>query len=297
MELREIHYFLTIVYTGSIAGAAKEIHISQPALSKQMANLEKELGKKLFTRGYHGISLTKEGSIFFERSLEIVNLVNKTVDDVTYCDSMITGTVHVGANRPPALHLLSRVAKDIHDLYPEIKFNFVNGNSHTLLEALNQGSVDFIIAGNPMQNDLVCHPLPYTSTWGIIVPSGSEWYNHTSITRDELKQIPLSIVESNYMKSEISGWLNDNFHSLNIVSTHTLVRSCVKMSQEGLGYALCLNSDVDTGLYYNLKFIPLKPWCETNNNIIFKKNRIFSKATELFLNKLDQRIQEEYFFI
>lgn len=297
MELRVIQYFVTIVHTGSIANAAKEIHITQPALSKQIANLENELGKKLLNRGHHGISLTKEGSIFFERALEILNLVNKATHDVTYSTSSISGTVHIGANRPPALRLLSRVAKDIHETYPNIKFNFVNGNSQTLIEALSQGTVDFIIAGTPLRNDLVCQPLPYTSMWGIIAPVGSEWYDHTSITREELKQIPLSIVESDFLKSEISGWLKDDFHTLNIVSTHTLIRSCVKMSQEGLGYPLCLHTDVDTGVYYKLKFIPLKPWCETSNNIIYKKNRVFSKATELFLEKLDKKIQEEYYLI
>lgn len=296
MELRVINYFVTIVRSGSIASAAREIHITQPALSRQMVNLETELGKKLFNRGYHGISLTKEGSIFFERAIEIINLIDKTASDVAYSDSAVTGTVHVGANRPPVLRLLSRTAKDIHDIYPQIKFNFVNGNSQTLLEALTQGNVDFIIAGNPMRNDLVCRPLPFTSTWGIIAPEGSELFCHTSITREDLSQIPLSIVESDFLISEISGWLGASFWSLNIVSTHTLIRSAVKMSEEGLGYPLCLNTDVDTSVYSTLKFIPLKPWFETGNNIIWKKNRTFSKATELFLKKLDQKIQENFLY-
>ena len=296
MELRVIKYFVTIVRTGSIAGAAKEIHITQPALSRQIASLETELGKKLFSRGYHGISLTKEGSIFFERAIEIINLIDKTANDVAHSDSTVTGTVHVGANRPPALRLLSRTAKEIHEMYPKIKFNFVNGNSRTLIESLIQGNVDFIIAGSPMRNDLVCRPLPFTSTWGIVAPQGSEWYDHTSITREDLKRIPLSVVESDFIRSEISGWLGDSFDSLSIVSNHTLIRSAVKMSQAGLGYPLCLNTDVDTSVYNSLKFIPLKPWFETSNNIIWKKNRTVSKATEVFLKKFDQTIQENFLY-
>lgn len=292
MEIRSIEYFVTIVRTGSIAGAAKEIHITQPALSRQIANLETELGKKLFTRGYHGIALTKEGSIFYERAVEILGLIEKAAQDVIYSDSDVTGTVHVGANRPPILRLLSRAAKDIHDAYPKIKFNFVNGNSQTLLESLTQGTVDFIVAGTPMRNDLICRPLPFTSTWGIIAPKDTKWYDYTSITPEDLLQIPLSIVESDFVKSEISGWLGESFHCLNIVSTHTLIRSAVKMSQAGLGFPLCLNTDVDTDVYQNLKFIPLRPWLETSNNIIWKKDHTFSKATELFLKKLDQKICE-----
>ena len=294
MELRVIQYFITVVRTGSIAGAAEEIHITQPALSRQMANLETELGKQLFTRGHRGISLTKEGSIFFERSLEIANLIDKAVDDVANSDSDVTGTVHVGANRPPMLRLLSKAAKEIHILYPKIKFDFVNGNSQTLLESLFQGKVDFIVAGAPMRNDLICRPLPFKSAWGIIAPEGSDYYDHTSITKEDLKGMPLSIVESDFLKSEISGWLEDSFLSLNIVSTHTLIRSAVKMAEAGLGYPLCLDTDVDTQVYNTLKFIPLKPWFETANNIIWKKNHSFSKATELFLRKFNQKIQESF---
>ena len=295
MELRVIKYFVAVVQAGSIAGATNKIHISQPALSKQMTELEKELGKKLFNRGYHGISLTKEGSIFFERSIEIIRLVEKAANDVIYSDSDITGIVHIGANRPPALRLLSRTAKDIHDIHPKIKFNFVNGNSQTLLESLNQGTVDFIIAGNPMRTGFVCRPLPFTSTWGIIAPRGSKYFDYTSITKEEFEQIPLSVVESNFLESEISGWLGHSMKSLNIVSSHTLIRSAVKMSQEGLGYPLCLNTDVNTSVYNTLKFIPLEPRFETSNNIIWKEGRIFSKATELFLFNLEQKIQETYF--
>ncbi len=295
MELRVVKYFVAIVHSGSIAKAANAVHISQPALSKQITELEKELGKKLFNRGYHGITLTKEGSIFFERAIEILNLVDKATSDVVHSDSEITGTVYIGANRPPALRLLSRTAKDIHDIYPKIKFYFVNGNSQTLLESLNQGTVDFIIAGKPMRSGFVCRPLPFTAIWGIIAPKGSKYYNYDSITREDFEQIPLSLVESSFLESEISGWLGHSIKSLNIVSNHTLIRSAVKMSQEGLGYSLCLNTDVDTGIYNTLKFIPLEPQFETSNNIIWKEGRIFSKATELFLKKLDQKIQETDF--
>ena len=193
------------------------------------------------------------------------------------------------------VQIFTDTANDIHDKYPKIKFNFVNGNSQTLVEALLQGSVDFIIAGSPMRNDLICRPLPFTSTWGIIAPKGSEWYDYASITKEDLKKIPLSVIESDFVKSEISSWLGDSYHSLDIISTHRLIRSAVKMSQEGLGHALCLNTDVDTNVYNTLRFIPLKPWCETSNNLIWKKNRTFSKATELFLKRFDQRIQETFY--
>lgn len=115
------------------------------------------------------------------------------------------------------------------------------------------------------------------------------------ITKEDLKKIPLSVIESDFVKSEISSWLGDSYHSLDIISTHRLIRSAVKMSQEGLGHALCLNTDVDTNVYNTLRFIPLKPWCETSNNLIWKKNRTFSKATELFLKRFDQRIQETFY--
>jgi len=296
MELRIMKYYIAIVQAGSIAKASKEIHVTQPALSKQIADLEKRLGKKLFSRGYHGISLTKEGSILYERALEITALIDKTTEDVTNSDSTPSGTVHIGANRPPALRLLSRTAKDIHDKYPDIKFNIVNGNTQTLLESLNQGKVDFIIAGNPMRANFAYKHLPFTSNLGIIASRGSELYEYTSITKDDLLKIPLSIIESDFIKSEISGWLGQSMDALNIVSTHTLIRSAVKMSQEGLGYPLCLNTDVDVDIYNTLKFIPLKPWIETTTDLIWKKGKTFSRITELFLKTLEVKMQENYLY-
>ena len=103
MELRVLHYFLTIAREQSISGAAEFLHISQPTLSRQMKDMEDELGKQLFVRSNRKITLTQEGRILRKRAEEILDLVKKTEDEITLQDNVTEGDLYIGAGETHAV--------------------------------------------------------------------------------------------------------------------------------------------------------------------------------------------------
>ncbi len=96
MDLRVLHYFLTVAREQSFTKAAEQLNITQPTLSRQLAALEEELGAKLFNRGGHQITLTNEGLLLKRRALEIVELEDKIVSEFKENNDSIEGKITIG---------------------------------------------------------------------------------------------------------------------------------------------------------------------------------------------------------
>lgn len=112
MELRVLQYFLAVARENSISGAAEFLHLSQPTLSRQLKELEEELGKQLFIRGNRRITLTEEGMLLRKRAEEITELMKKAEDEITASDAMLAGDILIGAGGIPGLRAkMARAAK------------------------------------------------------------------------------------------------------------------------------------------------------------------------------------------
>ena len=110
MEFRVLQYFLAVAREQSLSGAAESLHLSQPTLSRQLKDLEDELGKQLFTRSNKGIALTEEGMILRKRAEEIVQLMKKTEDEIALADEAVSGDVYIGAGESDVNRLLGQAA-------------------------------------------------------------------------------------------------------------------------------------------------------------------------------------------
>lgn len=292
MEIRVLKYFLAIIREQSINRAAESLYLSQPSLSRQIQNLEEELGKQLLIRGTKGtrkITLTEEGMILKKRAEEILNLIEKTENEISLSDNIIAGDVYIGAGETDAVRLLAKIAKEIQSNYPDIHYHISSGNAEFVLEQLDKGLIDFgLVFGNVDSKKYNSLKLSSKDTWGVLMRKDSELSHKKYITPKDLYDKPLIISHQRNQGGDFSSWLNCNLEKLNIVATYNLLFNASLLVDEGLGYAIVLDKIINTGDNSNLCFRPLEPAVEAELSFIWKKYQVFSKAAEQFLIKLKE---------
>lgn len=296
MEIRVLKYFLAVAREGSITKAANFLHLTQPTLSRQLQDLEKELKQKLLIRGQHNISLTPEGHILRQRAEEIVDMAEKTKNELRSTSESIKGTVYIGSGESDAISLITDIVKTVQNEYKEIKFDFVSGNADDLCEKLDKGLLDFAVLIEPVNISKYDYiTLPKKDRWGIIMKNNSSLAKKKNIKFEDLKNLPLIVSNQLLKKTSVNDiffkWFKGNLKSLNIVATYNLFYNAGLMVNSGIGYALTLDKLVNITSISNLTFKPLSPQLESKLDIVWKKSRLFSPAAKVFLEKLNEKIK------
>lgn len=287
MDIRVLRYFLTVAREESISGAAASLHVTQPTLSRQLMDLEEELGKKLFHRGNRKITLTDEGMLLRKRAEEIVDLVKKTEAEITATTEIVSGDIYIGGGETDAMRLIARVAKDLQRDYPQIRYHLFSGNADDVTERLDKGLLDFGILIEPANlSKYDCLHIPALDVWGVLMRKDSPLAFRDVVTPEDLLELPLITSSQSMASKQISSWFGRDTESLNTVATYNLVYNASLMVEEGLGYALCLDQLVNTTGSSALCFRPLQPKLNASLDVVWKKYQIFSKAAELFLDRL-----------
>ncbi|EUJ30484.1 LysR family transcriptional regulator [Listeria cornellensis] len=285
MELRVLKYFLAVARERNISKAAKSLHLSQPTLSKQLKELEKELGVTLFERGNREIRLTEEGLFLLSRGNEILALVEKTTINLRK-DEVVAGEIYVGGAETRAMSLIAKVTKRMMDDYPEIKIYLYSGNADDVMEKLDNGLLDFGIVVNPTNKQKYKSiRLPQTDKWGLLVRSNHFLAEKEAITPEDLRGVPLLISQQRLVSDQISEWVGNNLDQLHIVGSYNLLYNASLMVEEGVGCALCIDGIINTA-NTSLIFVPLKPELDASLSLIWKKNQTMSIAATKFLDKL-----------
>ncbi|MDE5604330.1 MAG: LysR family transcriptional regulator [Eubacterium sp.] len=284
MELRVLNYFLAVAREENITKAAEMLHVTQPTLSKQLMDLEDEIGKKLFIRGNRKITLTEEGVLLRKRAEEIVDLVSKTEKELEQSDDTISGDIFIGAGETNGFRWLLNVANKIKKEHPDIHYHISSGDVIDVLYNLDKGIIDFaLVFGSVDTNKYDCVLLPPKDTWGVLMRKDSELADKAFISPEDLYDKPLIVSRQAHKKQEFASLFGKRYQKLNIVATHNLIYNASLMVDEGFGYALTFDKIINTE-NTNLKFIPFKPAVTADMHLIWKKNQIFSKASEKFLN-------------
>ena len=291
MEVRVLRYFLAVAREESITAAAESIHITQPTLSKQLIELEEKLGKKLFSRGNRKITLTEEGMFLRKRAQEIIDLVDKTESDFNETNEVVSGDIYIGGGETDAMRLIAKTVKKLQEDYPQIRYHLFSGNADDVTERLDKGLLDFGVLIEPADIKKYDYlKLPAKDTWGILMKKDSPLAAYDSIKPENLWNIPLLCSKQSLVRNEISGWLGADFEKLNIVATYNLIYNASLMVDEGVGYALCLDKLVNTTGDSRLCFKPLEPKLQANLDIVWKKYQVFSKATKMFLERVQAEV-------
>ena len=292
MELRVLQYFLAVAREQSISGAAEALHLSQPTLSRQLKDMEEELGKQLMIRGNRKITLTEEGMILRKRAEEIMELVKKTENEIILSDEGISGDIHIGAGETDATRLLARAANCLQSECPLVHYHITSGDGCDITEQLDKGLLDFGLILEPIDVSKYNYlRVPFKDSWGVLMRRDSPLAAHSVITPQHLWKQPLIVSRQiSCCSHDLANWMQKELSTLNIVATYNLVFNASLMVEEGLGYAVCLDHIINVSGDSVLCFRPLAPQLEVGMSIIWKRYQFLSKAAEKFLLKLQEML-------
>lgn len=292
MEIRVLRYFLAIAREENMTRAAKYLHVTQPTLSKQIKQLEEEIGKKLFIRSNYSIKLTDEGLLLRKRAEDILSMVDKTIEEFQALDDITGGDIYIGAAESESFSYFATVAKDLQLQYPNVKFHLYSGNTEVIAERLDRGLLDFAIIVQEVDLSKYNYiKIPTSDTWGVIMRKDSPLAKKEYITIEDLIDLPL-IVSRQGITEDYPKLFKEKLDQLHIVATFDLIYNASIMVKEGFGYALSFDKIVDTSENSELCFRVLKPKLKTNMYIIWKKYQVFTPIAEKLLSKMQQHFND-----
>lgn len=294
MDIRVLQYFLAVAREASITKAAQSLNMTQPPLSRQLKELEEELGKQLFIRGNRRVTLTEEGMILRKRAEEMVELMEKTKAEVSSSGENISGEIYIGGGETEGIRLIAKAAEKIQRKHPGISYHLFSGNADDVTERLDRGLLDFGILIEPAdikKYDFI--RLPTKDRWGLLMRRDHPLAEKNGIQPEDLQGLPLIASRQSLAHNELSGWLGKQYESLQIVTTYNLLYNASLMVEENVGCALCLDHIIPEYENSPLCFRPLEPQIEVGLDIVWKKYQVFTKPATLFLNTLQEEIKAQ----
>jgi len=286
MELRVLKYFLVVAREESISAAAEALHLSQPTLSRQLKDLEDELGKTLLIRGSKKTTLTEDGMLLRRRAQEILDLAQKTEAELRQSGTNISGDVWIGGGESEGMRLIAKTARQLQKDFPDIKINLISSNAPDIIERLEKGLIDFGVGVginlNPTKYESIW--LPVTHIRGLLMRKDSPLARRAAITPTDLHGIPIISPRNEDQRRDFEKWLGRKYETLNITATFNLIYNAAFLVEEGVGYALSLDRLINIPEDHPLCFVPFYPRMEVKINIAWKKHQVFSKASQKFLD-------------
>lgn len=287
MELRILRYFLTIAQNESFSAAARLLNVTQPTLSRQIRELEEELGSQLLLRGKRRTQLTEAGKYLRGKAEEILNLAGRTAATLMDQNGEIAGDVYIAGGETRAMTLLARAMKKTRDSYPGIRFHVYSGNAEAVSERLDNGLADFGVFVRPANLERYEFiNFPIKDLWGVLVRKDHPLAKRDFVTPKEFARLDLICSAQGMVANEIAGWLGESMERLNIVATYTLLYNASLMVEAGLGVALCIDGIADTSPSSAVCFRPFKPALGASIDLAWKRQQVFSHAAEKFLQVL-----------
>lgn len=284
LEIRVLRYFLAVAQEGSVTRAARALHLTQPTLSRQIRELEEELGQTLFSRGGRELSLTREGLLLWPRAEKIVGLAEITEKEFrSLGEKTVSGDLSLGCGESKALSFVTDALKVLQDEHPLIIPHFFSGNGEIVMDRLDKGLLDFaVLMGAENTERYSSLPLPNHDTWGLLMDKDDPMAQKKAITAEDLLDIPLILSSQSLSRDELSGWLGFPMSRLHIAATYTLLFNGSLMVRSGLGYALCFDHIAPSGKDSPFAFRPLT----SPLSLVWKKHQILSAPAEAFLAKI-----------
>ena len=280
MELRVLKYFLAVAREENITKAAALLHLTQPTLSRQLMQLEEELGVQLFRRSRYHIELTEEGMLLRRRAQELVDLAEKTTREFTMRETELMGEIAIGAGETRSMSFLSRAMVSFRERYPKVTFRIFSANADDVKERLDTGLLDMGLLTEPVDvgRYAFCR-MKERDRWGVLVRLDSPLAGLDSVTPDDLEQVPLIISGRERVQRELANWFGDRWERLQIAASFNLILNAANMVRYGVGTALSFDLNFS---FDDLRFIPLSPAMDTGTVLVWKKDQVLTPAVEAF---------------
>lgn len=285
MDIRVMEYYLAVIREGNISSAAETLHISQPALSRQIKDLEEELGVTLFERGSRKIKLTEEGKILRKRAEEIVHLMQMAEGEISAVHNHLSGEIHIGAGESLAFHHISKIAGKIHETYPDITFTINSGDTKDLMEQIDEGLIDIALIFTEYDHTVYQGiQLPEEDRLSLLMRKDDPLSQKEAVSLSELRDLPLIVPRSAVDRITSNPALAD----INIVGIYNLIFNASLFVEDGVGYAIGFDGLINTTGESKLTFRPLDRQLVQSGSIIWKKYGVYTPAVNLFLNYIKE---------
>lgn len=281
MELRVLNYFLAVAREENFTKAASLLHVTQPTLSRQIADLERELGVKLFVRSNHSIILTEDGMILKRRAQEILSLAEKTKRDFMQKQDDLSGTVSIGSGEFLSTEYLAGIIDKFHRKYPDVRFELYSGNADNIRDYIERGFLDLGLMSEPVDmRKYNFVNMPVREQWGVLVPGDSPLSGRIGIRPEDLEGMSLITATGDFNQSRIAKWLGDYKDKVKVVASGNLLYNGAMLARAGVGLMVGIRLSC---VYEGLKFIPFAPALEISTAIAWKKEQVFSAAVSEFI--------------
>lgn len=288
MEFRVLNYFLAVARQSNISRAAEEMNISQPALSRQLMDLEEELGVKLLVRSRRRTTLTEAGYLLKKRAEEITELVDKTVEEISHARDGVSGSIRIGCGETAGMRAVARAVREIRQEYPYVHCHLFSMDDSGVRERLDKGVLDFGVLVQPeAPKNYPSIELNHEDTWGVLMRKDSPLSRLSAIHAEDLYGLPLIVSQQAFANKELEDWFGRKEKELNIVATYTLIYNASLLAEEGVGYVLCLDQLLHLPQAGLLTFRPLSPKNICRIFFIWKRQQVFSQAASLLMEKMN----------
>ena len=288
MELRVLRYFLAVAREENITKAAALLHVTQPTLSRQLMQLEDELGVKLFRRSQYRVVLTDDGMLLRRRAQEIVELADKAERELQHTEAELTGEIAIGCGESVGMTFLSEHIREFRKLHPQVQFRIYSANADDIKERIEKGLLDMGLLTEPVDIGRYAFlRTPQKDRWGVLLPKEHPLAQKGTVTPKDLLGIPLLISGRETVRNELAGWFGDAYDKIEVAATFNLILNAANMVKNGVGVALCFDLD---NISDALNFVPLSPKLETGTVLAWKKDQTYSPAADQFLDFIKNAI-------
>ena len=282
MELRVLNYFLAIAREENFTKAAQQLHITQPTLSRQIAQLEEELGVDLFVRSNHNIILTEDGMILKRRAQEILSLADKTKRDFLHKDENLEGVISIGSGEFLSTRCLTDCIAQFRRKHPLVRYEFYSGNAGNIRDQIERGLLDIGLMSEPLDiRKYEFISMPIKEEWGAFVREDSPLIDKDFIAPQDLVDIPLILPLGDFAESHIGKWFGEYISQIDVIAKGNLLYNEAMMAQSNIGAVIGIRLNCN---YDRLRFIPLNPSLKIDTALAWKKEQIFSAATTAFID-------------
>lgn len=287
MEIRVLRYFLTVVREEGINRAAEVLHITQPTLSRQLSQLEEEVGVKLFHRGARKITLTNEGILLRRRAEEILSLVDRTERELVEQEELVDGRIVIGCGELAAVQVLPEIIESFHEKYPLVTYDIFTGNADLVKEQMEKGLIDIGVLLEPInieKFDFI--RLAGKERWVVLMRPDAPLADKEAVSARDLENLPIILPRRTNVQNELTNWLGDSFQTMKVLFTSNLSTNSAIMVQKGLAYSIVIEGSVPFWDKEKIAYRPLCPELTANSVLAWKKQQPFSLATTKFIEHI-----------
>lgn len=284
MEIRVLRYFLTVVREESITKAAEVLHITQPTLSRQLSQMEEDIGVKLFHRGTRKITLTNEGLLLRRRAEEILQLVDNTEKELVEQEERIEGKITIGCGELASVQVLAELIADFSKKYPGVTYDIFTATADLVKEQMDKGLIDIGLLLEPV--DIEKYEfirLDMRENWVVLMRPDDELAKKEFVTAKDLSKLPVILPRRLNVQSELASWFGDYYANLHVLFTSNLSTNASVMVRNGLAYSVVIEGAVPFWNQARITYRPLSPELTATCVLAWKRQQPFSLAAAKFI--------------